>query len=102
MSARAPSMPHKLQSNRTRERKQKVLASSNWNDTSNTGLSNLNSNNVTSNNNRNISTRTELRQRRRLNSFLTPTVFGETNNRGKDDVSIVKRTLHRVPYYLFS
>lgn len=53
-----------------------MLASENWNDTSNTGLSNLNSNNVTSNNNRNISAHAELRHIKRLNSFLIPTTQG--------------------------
>jgi len=95
VSALARSMHH--ESPKGQEEKTKMLASSNWNNDSNTGLSYLNSNNVATNNNRNISTHAELRQHRRLNSFLTPTKNGETNNRGKNDASINQRTPHRVP-----
>jgi len=44
--------------------KTRMLASSNWNNTSNAGLCYLNSNNVASNSNRNIGCRLELRMLR--------------------------------------
>ena len=63
-----------------------MLASSNWNNTSNTGLSYLNSNNVTTNNNRNIGTRARAQDyvETRLQLKLNP----KTRIYPVDDISV--------------
>jgi len=82
---------------RGQEEKTILLASSNWNDTSKTGLSNLNSNNVTANNNRNISAHAELRQHQRLNSFLIPTKTVKQITLGTMMLVPTLGTLHLIP-----